>query len=144
MTEQTFRSPGFFDREIDQSQPSAAGPVGVPAGVIGTSDKGPAFVPVTVANSSEFSKTFGRLNPRKFGPYAVNEFLKHRNALTFLRILGAGTTETTSDISKVQLTGQAKNAGFVVTGSTAANDTLGRHMGSVQFLVATWIVFGAL
>lgn len=136
MTEQTFRSPGFFDRESDQSQANASGPVGVPAGVIGTSDKGPAFVPVTVASFPEFIKTFGNLNQRKFGPYAANEFLKHKNSLTFLRILGAGTTETTADISKIQLTGQAKNAGFVVTGSAAANDSQGRHMGAVQFITA--------
>ena len=136
MTEQTFRSPGFFDREIDQSQPTATGPTGVPAGVIGTSDKGPAFVPVTLASMPDFVKTFGNLNTKKYGPYAVNEFLKHRNALTFLRVLGAGTTDTSADISKVQLTGQAKNAGFVVTGSAAANDTSGRHMGAVQFISA--------
>lgn len=136
MAEQTFRSPGFFDREIDKSQSTATGPTGVPAGVIGTSNKGPAFVPVTVASFPDFINVFGNLNQRKFGPYAANEFLKHRNSLTFLRVLGAGSTETPADISKVQLTGQAKNAGFVVTGSTAANDTQGRHMGAVQFLAA--------
>lgn len=135
MSEMTFRSPGFFDKESDQSQPNEVGPEGVPAGVIGTSDKGPAFVPITVASFSQFTKVFGNLNPKKFGPYAAFEFLKHRKSLTFLRVLGAGATELTSDISKVELTGQAKNAGFVVTGSTAANDT-GRHMGAVQFLVA--------
>lgn len=136
MAEQTFRSPGFYDREIDQSQPRATGPTGVPAGVIGTSQKGPAFVPVTVASFADFVNVFGNLDPKRFGPYAVNEFMKHRNALTFLRVLGAGTTETVADISKVQLTGQAKNAGFVVTGSAAANDTQGRHMGAVQFISA--------
>jgi len=91
MAEQTFRSPGFFEREIDQSQPAQTGPTGVPAGVIGTSDKGPAFVPVTVGNFADFVQTFGNLNPKKFGPYAANEFLKSKNALTFLRVLGAGT-----------------------------------------------------
>ena len=47
MAEQTFRSPGFFEREIDLTQRSSE-VVGVPAGVIGTAQKGPAFVPVTV------------------------------------------------------------------------------------------------
>lgn len=136
MAEQTFRSPGFFEREIDQSQGQATGPTGVPAGVIGTSDKGPAFVPVTVADNNDFVKTFGNLNPKKYGPYAASEFLKHRNALTFLRVLGAGTTDTTQDIANASLTGQFKNAGFVVTGTAASNDTKGRHMGAVQFIVA--------
>jgi hypothetical protein len=135
MAEQTFRSPGFFDREFDQSQPRATGPTGVPAGVIGTSQKGPAFVPVTVSNFGDFVNTFGNLDPKRFGPYAVNEFLKHRNSLTFLRVLGAGTTATTSDIAKQLVTGQAKNAGFVVTGSTATASDL-RHNGSVQFISA--------
>jgi hypothetical protein len=31
MAEQTFRSPNFFEREIDLSAPQAGGPVGVPA-----------------------------------------------------------------------------------------------------------------
>lgn len=135
MAENVFRSPGFFEREIDQSQGQPTGPTGVPAGVIGTSDKGPAFVPVTVADFNGFIKTFGNLNPKKYGPYAASEFLKNKNALTFLRVLGAGTTDTTQDIANASLTGQVKNAGFVVTGSAAANDTLGRHMGSVQFVV---------
>lgn len=136
MAEQTFRSPGFFEREIDQSQGPTISPSGVPAGIIGTSDKGPAFVPVTVANFDQFRSTFGNLNPKKFGPYAASVFLTQRNALTFLRVLGAGTMDTVQDIARVQLTGQAKNAGFVVTGTLAQNDTLGRHMGAVQFLSA--------
>jgi hypothetical protein len=134
MAESTFRSPGFFEREIDQSTVQATGPSGVPAGVVGTSNKGPAFVPVTVASFDQFRLVFGDLDPKRFGPYAANEFLKHRNALTFLRVLGAGTTDTVQDISKVSLTGQVKNAGFVVTGTQATNDT--RHKGAVQFLAA--------
>ena len=42
MAEQTFRSPGFFEREIDVA-PVVQGPVGTPAGVVGTAEKGPAF-----------------------------------------------------------------------------------------------------
>lgn len=134
MAEQTFRSPGLFEREIDQSVRQDTGPVGVPAGIIGTSDKGPAFVPVTVADFANFEQTFGGLNPKQYGPYAAAEFLKHKQSLTFMRVLGAGTTETVEDIAKAGLTGQVKNAGFVVTGSNAANDTSGRHMGAVQFI----------
>lgn len=135
MAEQIFRSPGSFDTESDQSTRQEAGPVGVPAGVIGTSTKGPAFVPITVRDMPTFRQTFGDLDPKKYGPYAVNEFLKYKQALTYLRVLGAGSLDNTADITRSNTTGQARNAGFVVTGSAAANDTLGRHMGAVQFLV---------
>ena len=49
MAEQTFRSPGFFEQEIDLSGQAQA-PTGIPAGVIGPAQKGPAFVPVTVGS----------------------------------------------------------------------------------------------
>jgi len=135
-TEQTFRSPNFYEREIDLSAPQLRGPVGVPAGVIGTANKGPAFVPVTVANFNEFAATFGNLDPKRFGPYAVNEFLKHRSSLTYLRVLGAGNNSTDGDIAVAQQTGRVKNAGFYLNGSTAADDSHGRHVGAVQFLAA--------
>ena len=50
MAERTFKSPGVRAFEIDNSGPTPTGPTGVPAGVIGTAQDGPAFVPVTVAN----------------------------------------------------------------------------------------------
>lgn len=111
MSEQTFRSPNFYEREIDLSAPRAAVPVGTPAGIIGTSNKGPAFVPVTVANFSEWKDIFGDLDPKKFGPYAVNEFLKHRSALTYLRVLGAGANSTETQINTTISTGRVTNAG---------------------------------
>ena len=54
MGELIFKSPGVSTREIDLSQPTVSGPQGVPAGVIGTALKGPAFVPITVGNFTEF------------------------------------------------------------------------------------------
>lgn len=137
MAEQTFRSPNFFEREIDLSQPGASGPVGVPAGVIGTANKGPAFVPSTVAKfDGEFDQVFGGLDPKHMAPYAVNEFLKHRNALTYLRVLGAGANSTDTDITTTVRTGRVKNAGFRLDGLPAPGDTQGRHVGAVQFLAA--------
>lgn len=136
MPEQTFRSPNFFEREIDLSAPTVAGPVGTPAGVIGTANRGPAFVPVTVANFDEFASRFGNLDPKRFGPYAVNEFLKHRSSLTFMRILGAGANSTETEIETTGLTGRVKNAGFKLEGNAASHDSRGRHTGAVQFLAA--------
>ena len=43
------QSAGVTTREIDLSGPRTQGPVGIPAGIIGTAQKGPAFVPVTLA-----------------------------------------------------------------------------------------------
>ena len=80
MAEQTFRSPGFFEQEIDLSS-RQVNPIGTPAGVIGTAGQGPAFVPITVGSFADFETKFGSLDPNRFGPYAVREFLKHRPSL---------------------------------------------------------------
>ena len=49
-----FGSAGVSAREIDLTGPVNQEPTGVPAGVIGTSVKGPAFVPVTVGLLGDF------------------------------------------------------------------------------------------
>lgn len=136
MTEQTFRSPNFYEREIDLSVAGVSTPTGVPAGVIATSNKGPAFVPISVGNFNEFKTVFGDLDSKKFGPYAANEWLKHRSALTFMRVLGAGANKTDAQILLTETTGRVTNAGFVLEGTPAADDDMGRHTGVVQFLCA--------
>ena len=145
MTEQTFRSPGFFEREIDLSARTRT-IEGVPAGVIGTSQRGPAFVPVTVGSFLDFERKFGTLDPELFGPYAVNVFLQKRTALTYIRVLGAGANKTAGDISVTQIQGTVKNAGFKIKGNPAgttapvpfAGDA--RHEGAVQFIAASHTV----
>lgn len=137
MAEQTFRSPGFFEQEIDLSARVQA-PVGVPAGVIGTAAKGPAFVPVTVGSYADFQTKFGSLDPDRFGPYAVNEWLKNKTALTYVRVLGAGANSSASDIATTKLQGIVASAGFKVSGTLAASQT-GFPLsdkGTVQFIVA--------
>jgi hypothetical protein len=131
MAEQVFRSPGFFEREIDLSQRESE-ITGVPAGVIGTAQMGPAFVPVTVGSFSDFTKRFGESNPDKnqFGPFAVKEFLKNRTALTYMRVLGAGSNETTSDFENTRVYGTVKNSGFTLVGDN-------HGCGATQFIVAT-------
>jgi len=135
MPQQNFLSPNFFDREIDQSQPTPTGPVGTPAGVIGTSNRGPAFIPVTVGNFDQFINEFGNLDPKRFGPYAANVFLANRSSLTFMRILGAGANASDTDIGVTQETGQVLNAGFHLDGA-ATQDPHGRYDATVQFIVA--------
>ena len=111
MAEQTFRSPGFFEREIDASTRQTE-IVGVPAGIVGTANKGPAFIPVTVGSMTDFVNKFGDTDPERFGPYAVEAFLNNRTALTYVRVLGAGSNETATDIQNTQNKGIVKNAGF--------------------------------
>lgn len=146
MTEQTFRSPGFFEREIDLSGRTRT-IEGVPAGVIGPSQKGPAFVPVTVGSFLDFERKFGTLDPELFGPYAVDAFLRKRTALTYIRVLGAGANTTSGDISTTQIKGTVKNAGFRLSGSIAgkahgSEGSIGgvgirKHEGTVQFIAAS-------
>ena len=138
MKEQTFRSPGFFEREIDLSARETT-IEGVPGGVIGTAERGPAFVPVTVGSFSDFEFKFGTLDPDRFGPYAADAFLKHKTALTYIRVLGAGANNSVSDIQTTELAGTVKNAGYVIEGTIlpTANDTKTRHRGAVQFIAAT-------
>ena len=130
MPEQTFRSAGFFEQEIDLSA-REGGTLGIPAGVIGTSRKGPAFVPVTIGTFIDFENRFGTLDPDRFGPYAVNEFLKHRNAVTFMRVLGGGANSTESDLNNTETMGTVKNAGFILSASG-----VDLSPGAVQFLCA--------
>ncbi len=136
MSEQVFRSPNFYEREIDLSAPTVGGPVGTPAGVIGPSQKGPAFVPVTFANFGEFITTFGNLDPKYFGPYAVNEFLKNRTSLTYLRVLGAGANSSFSDFDDTLTKGTVRNAGFFLSGTQTSTSNDNRHTKVVQFLAA--------
>jgi len=130
MAEQTFRSPGFFEQEIDLSARSATAS-GTPGGIIGTAEKGPAFVPVTVGNLTDFENRFGFLSIDRFGPYAVREFLKSKNALTYVRVLGAGTNETAAERFQTQVAGVSKNAGFKVVGLDSEVPA-----GHVQFIIA--------
>ena len=142
MAEQTFRSPGFFEREIDLTQRTVE-IEGVPAGIIGTATQGPAFVPVTLGSFVDFEKKFGTLNRDNFGPYAVREWLRNRTAVTYIRVLGAGAANSTSDIQTTLTQGTVKNAGFRIKGTTADAQTPNplaaenRHAGSVQFIVAS-------
>lgn len=112
MTQLKFGSAGVSAREIDLSGPVAAQPSGVPAGVIGTALKGPAFVPVTVGLISDFYAKFGLTDGKKFGPLAVTEWLKNAQAVTYLRVLGIGTGQARTTSGNTA--GSVASAGFVV------------------------------
>jgi phage tail sheath protein FI len=137
-----FGSAGVSTTEIDLSQPVAQQPVGIPAGVIGTSLKGPAFVPITVGVIGDFYAKFGPTDGKKFGPLAVSEWLRNAGAVTYLKVLGAGDGK-----QRTVGTGDVNNAGFTVgeeepnavnAGSTGPNPfaNLGGQLGRTYFLGA--------
>ena len=139
MAEVTYRSPGFFESEIDLSITTPGEVTATPAGVIGPTPIGPAFVPVTVASLSQFrDRFFGSDDERNNSYFAGQEFFRNGSALTFLRTLGAGANSTSTDIYATQGQGTVKGAGFVIKGSAPAVDP--RAQGAVQLLVAKHIV----
>lgn len=124
MGEVNYDSAGVFAKEIDLSGPTVL-PVGeVPAGVIGTAKRGPAFVPVTVLSLAEFESKFGSVDGTKYGPLAVAEWLRYARSATYVRVLGVGdgTKRTTSGNNQ----GRVARAGFVV------GDQLPSASGSIE------------
>jgi hypothetical protein len=114
MAEQTFLSPGFFENEIDLTQRTQE-VTGVPGGIVGVAEKGPAFIPVTVGSFTDFQNKFGGLDDDMPATYAAYEFLKNKTALTYVRVLGAGGNATGLDIAATQTQGTTRNAGFKIT-----------------------------
>jgi len=112
MAELTFKSPGVSSREIDLSGPTALTPQGTPAGVIGTAQKGRAFVPITFATYQDFVAEFGGTDGKKFGPLAINEWMRNARAGTYVRVLGVGDAQ--QRIAGGNNSGRVNNAGFVV------------------------------
>lgn len=107
-----FSSAGVYSTEIDLSGPRTIEPDGVPAGVIGTALKGPAFVPVTIGIDSDFYAKFGKTDGKKFGPLAMVEWLRNSRAGTYLRVLGTGTGKRR--LINGNNVGSVEGAGFVV------------------------------
>jgi hypothetical protein len=130
MAENTFKSPGFFEQEIELTAEKQQ-PTGVPAGIIGAAQMGPAFVPLTLGTFRDFENRFGSLTPEKFAPYAVREWLKNRQSVTFMRVLGAGANSTSTDFGNTKTHGFVKNTGFKISPASAT-----AKKGAVQFLTA--------
>ena len=123
MSEKTFLSPGVSTREIDLSQPTKIQPFGVPAGIIGTARRGPAFVPVTVPTFQDFVAKFGNTDGEAFGPLAMHEWMRNAKAGTYVRLLGAGDAKARLD------SGRVKNAGFIAGDALPqANGRVGKNV----------------
>lgn len=126
MAELTFKSPGVSTREIDLSGPANVVPQGTPAGVIGTAQKGRAFVPITVATYQDFVAEFGGTDGEKFGPLAMYEWFQNARAGTYVRVLGVG--DGTKRLESGANAGKVNYAGFVVGAQQVqANGNLGNN-----------------
>lgn len=131
MTTLSGKSPGTSTRQINQTGPTSIIPLGIPAGVIGTAKAGPAFVPTTVPTPQDFVVKFGTPgNNVANGPLAALQWLKNAQALTYVRVLGAGTgLDRTADGNNA---GRVAGAGFVV-GQQLPQNTLGGNYGANAF-----------
>ena len=82
MTTISFKSAGVSVRVQNLTGPTATRPTGIPAGVVGAAQRGPAFVPVTVPTTQDFNQVFGGPNDYIFnGPIAASEWLRNVNLL---------------------------------------------------------------
>ncbi len=112
MAQLKFGSAGVTTREIDLTGPTETGPTGIPAGIVGTAVKGPAFVPLTYGTLNDFFAKFGQSDSKKFGPLAVSEWMRRATAVTYLRVLGVGDGK--KKVSSGATAGDVVNAGFTV------------------------------
>ena len=111
MPQLKFKSAGVSTRVTNLTGPTSVQPSGIPAGVIGTAQKGPAFVPVTVATPQDYVVAFGEaVDYKANGPLASLEWLRNAQSLTFLRVLGAGAGQERDSTAQSSVAG----AGFVV------------------------------
>ena len=88
-------SPGVFTNEIDQSfLPSAVADIG--AALVGPTLKGPAGIPTVVTSYSDFQAKFGDVvksgsdSFQFLTSHAAEEYLKHSDTLTVVRIMADG------------------------------------------------------
>ncbi len=130
MSEQVFKSPGFFEREIEiQTKPPKKEPNSSPVGIIGPTEKGPAFVPVILNSMDDYKKVFGEIQKDKLAGHAVAEFFNSKSApgseasVQFIRTLGIGS-------DKIENDGTSPNAGFVCDVNNL------NTLGGVQLLAA--------
>ncbi len=129
MAEQTFKSPGFFEREIEVIKRPVVSNTATPVGLVGPAKKGPAFVPTTVYSQDEFIRIFGEPDRRMLSGHAAAEFFRNNGqALTFCRTLGSGHWDGS----------QIKKAGFKLTHTdgTAVDVGVEKLKGAVHFITA--------
>jgi hypothetical protein len=113
----SYVSPGVFANEIDASfLGQAVSDIG--GAFIGTTQQGPAFVPVTVTTFDEFKEIFGGLDEDHKMAYAAKAYLKNAPVLNVVRVLGAsGMTDNTGATITPGYTAQSVWGVIAVSGS---------------------------
>lgn len=117
-----FNSPGVSAEDAGFVVPSTS-LTSVPAVVIGTSPKGPAFVPSTFSKIIDFQEKFGipyvsgsRVSSYErttnYAPFAAIEWMRNVGSTTFIRVLGIGDGK--KRISVGANAGDVTNSGFTV------------------------------
>ena len=128
MAEQTFKSPGFFEREIEVISRPLTRNTSTPVGVIGPAKKGQAFVPKTVTSVDEFIREFGMPDQDTSAAHAIAEFFSEGGkSATFCRVLGTGSSNRDGSVGF---------AGFKVDGEALQAGESDTAKGAVQFIVA--------
>ena len=113
MPELTLNSAGVSAREVDLTGPTSIEPTGTPAGIISTTEKGPAFVPMIQPTQNDYRVRFGNpVDNIKFGPLSAMEWLRNQQSLVQLRVLGAGNGLQRS--ASGANAGKVASAGFIV------------------------------
>ncbi len=113
MTQLTFRSAGVSATEVDLTGATSIEPVGIPAAVLSTTERGPAFVPMIQPTIQDYEVRFGKpVEGAKEGPLASTEWLRTQQSLLQVRVLGIGdgSERTTAGLNA----GKVTSAGFVV------------------------------
>jgi hypothetical protein len=123
--------PGVYSGEVDLTGVTSTPPTGPSAGIIGTAQSGPAFVPVVVGSVSDFNRVFGDATSTNFGALAGQQYFANAASpasVTFLRTLGAG-----DGLKRNTSTGQVTNAGFVVgSKQVQSNGAVSRNISAVD------------
>ena len=103
-------------------------------GVIGTSPKGPAFVPMSLKDLNGFIAKYGTISGDSFGMLAADAWLANSEGCTFMRLLGIGDglkrliTDSSNSDGESIAPGAVKNAGFIVGAEmTGSNGFLGAN-----------------
>lgn len=115
----SFVSPGVFTNEIDASF-LAPGVGAIGAAMIGTAPQGPAFVPITVSNYSDYVNVFGDLNEDHVMSYAAKAYLKNSSALNVVRVLGPGSRTVNGSAVNPGYTAESLWAVTAFTGTAVA------------------------
>ena len=115
-------SPGVFTNEKEISfLPQGIAAIG--AVIIGPTAKGPAFVPTTIANFTEFQAKFGDVSGDTYVPYTVQSYLKSASTVTVVRVLSEGGYNANS-VHIIHTSGSvSKLVGVIMPTTTVGSST---------------------